>query len=602
MFDTFKVTRAGGRAINMDAVRHAELGGMGCWVLADGLGGHANSEVAARVAVDSVVSSFMERPTIGADAIRVLIERANQAVLDAKNGQAQLRGIATTLVILLSDGQNAIWAHVGDSRLYHIRDGRVFFQTRDHSLSEVKGVSDSNLDGRARESGALLKALGTKATVLPRISELTALARDDAFLLCVDGFWEKLAPTEIEIDYAKSRNTTEWLRYMERRVASQQTPDSDNYTAIAVRVENPMLSPIASIAKVNVKPSLSEPAEAKVAAHEGTVMRRSVQFALAGMALVLSHGLTWYAASSARPAPTYQEAKALPSGGQASAASALSQEDRCVLAWGKIRDSRDLSAYARFIESADTAKCGQIEDAKAYAAEVKAWKELKTSDIKQVGKHLRLHMEGPSPHYALQQLFTLLDSDSASQAVTPPATVASSVRVGPDAAKRAEAKTQESTASASVPDPCATAKNEWKKVRNAPLDKVLSYIEKWNKTCSQDVLEPNRVAKSLLQSAHDVLEPVANLLSQTNPVASARAKALIARAGQRADSGAFQDASRLYGEATSAIEAGDPAISVRLPPESASSIRSNQLTAPTAASGASKPDSAKAQKKTEARK
>lgn len=227
MFDTAGLSRDGGRTVNMDWWASAEAKGLTCWVLADGLGGHANSQVASELAVETVLNGFRDKPRLDAKALTELFDMANAAVLAKQAEGPELRDIGTTLVVLISDGRRAVWGHVGDSRLYLLRLGGVATQTRDH----------------AAPNGVLLKAIGSKQ-LKADISGPHRLFRHDAFMLCVDGFWEKLrsgdtaGPVEMEIDHAKATSAESWLALLERRIFDRIDERSDNYTAVAVQVIN----------------------------------------------------------------------------------------------------------------------------------------------------------------------------------------------------------------------------------------------------------------------------------------------------------------------------------------------------------------------------
>jgi PPM family protein phosphatase len=234
-FTTAVVSHAGGRDYNEDACDHRD----GCWVLADGLGGHGGGEVASRIAVDTVLRSLGHTaPT------RAGIERAVQAANDALHAQQQanhrLEGMRTTLVILASDGCTALWAHVGDSRLYHFRNREILSQTEDHSVPQALVKAGEIRPGDIRhheDRNRLLRTLGADEKPRPTLLPAPApLASGDAFLLCTDGFWEYVSEQEMEVTLAKSATPEDWLQLMIGRLLADAEPDNDNYTAMAVFV------------------------------------------------------------------------------------------------------------------------------------------------------------------------------------------------------------------------------------------------------------------------------------------------------------------------------------------------------------------------------
>lgn len=234
-FATAIVSRAGGRAYNEDACDYRD----GCWVLADGLGGHGGGEVASRIAVDTVLRTLKHRTPTSA-ALKQVVQTANQALHAQQQTDHRLAGMRTTLVILAVDGAMALWAHVGDSRLYHFRNGELASQTEDHSVPQalVKAGELRSADIRHHEDrNRLLRTLGADENPRPAVLPTpTPLASGDAFLLCTDGFWEYVTEQEMEVTLAKSATPEDWLQLMTTRLLTDAEPDNDNFTAMAVFV------------------------------------------------------------------------------------------------------------------------------------------------------------------------------------------------------------------------------------------------------------------------------------------------------------------------------------------------------------------------------
>jgi PPM family protein phosphatase len=234
-FTTASISNAGGRDHNEDCCDHRG----DCWVLADGLGGHGGGEVASRLAVQSVLASLADVPPSAAGIVQA-VQAANHALHREQQTDPALERMRTTLVILASDGSSALWGHVGDSRLYHFRGGRLVAQTEDHSVPQamVKAGEMRAADIRRHEDrNRLLRTLGNNEEPRPTlVRSLVPLARGDAFLLCSDGFWEYVTETDMEITLAKAADPDHWLAQMTRRLIALAEPEHDNYTAMAVFV------------------------------------------------------------------------------------------------------------------------------------------------------------------------------------------------------------------------------------------------------------------------------------------------------------------------------------------------------------------------------
>jgi serine/threonine protein phosphatase PrpC len=238
-FQTDSVSRAGGRQHNEDACSSLWVGNAGCWVVADGLGGHRGGETASNLAVQAVLTSFQSNPEFSAAALQRHLEAAQQAVLNAQKEEPRLAGMRTTIVVLMTDSRQTLWAHVGDSRLYCFDAGRVAFHTRDHSVVQAM-VSAGDLSPEQirhhPDRNRLLRALGNAdGGFRPEIpAQPRSLYRGTTFLLCTDGFWENVKEGEMEIDLAKAEGPRDWLGKMGTRLLERITEESDNYTALAV--------------------------------------------------------------------------------------------------------------------------------------------------------------------------------------------------------------------------------------------------------------------------------------------------------------------------------------------------------------------------------
>lgn len=240
VFETATLSAPGGRVDNQDAVGYRMLDGAGCWVLADGLGGHRGGEVASRLAIDAAISSFAENPSVTNDALITHINLGNRAVLNRQAEEPELTYMRTTLVMLIASRDAAMWAHAGDSRLYWLREGKIREQTKDDSVPQRLVDAGEISADRIRfheDRSRLLNSLGTREKVTTSHGEAPDAPRaGDAFLLASDGFWEGVTEAEMEQDFSASANSNSWIGRMEARVKERAAVDSDNYSAIAVRV------------------------------------------------------------------------------------------------------------------------------------------------------------------------------------------------------------------------------------------------------------------------------------------------------------------------------------------------------------------------------
>lgn len=166
-------------------------------VVADGLGGHRGGEVASRMAVDQIVAvmggSGAEDGVAGPDRaarLRAAIESANEAILKESRRDRTLEGMGTTIVALLLAEDGETWvAHVGDSRLYRVRETSIEGLTEDHSLVATlvrEGVLDAEEARNDPRRNQILRALGVRDDVEVEVAALERCP-GDTYLLCSDG-------------------------------------------------------------------------------------------------------------------------------------------------------------------------------------------------------------------------------------------------------------------------------------------------------------------------------------------------------------------------------------------------------------------------------
>lgn len=230
------ITSPGGRKLNEDAYGHQILdAARGCWIVADGLGGHGGGEVASAIAVETILGSYRDHPECSPAQLTAMLETAQQTILDRQDDH-HLYGMRSTAVVLLLEVAKALWAHVGDTRFYHFSHGRIAHQTRDHSVPQamVDAGDIAYADIRYHEDrNRLTRSLGSPGKVRITLDSQT-IAPGDAFLLCTDGFWEYVTEAEMETELARANTPENWLEQMEAILLRNAPAGHDNYTATAI--------------------------------------------------------------------------------------------------------------------------------------------------------------------------------------------------------------------------------------------------------------------------------------------------------------------------------------------------------------------------------
>ena len=171
-------------------------------LVADGVGGHSAGEEASRLAVETISQRFFENSGQVNEALRVAFAEANQAIFRAAQSRWQWQGMGTTCTALAICGGQAFAAQVGDSRLYLVRDDRIYQLSEDHSavMEMVRmGMLTIAEAGHHEDRNIILRALGTKPEVAVTVWEKPFPVRAaDSFVLCTDGLFDLVPDQEIK--------------------------------------------------------------------------------------------------------------------------------------------------------------------------------------------------------------------------------------------------------------------------------------------------------------------------------------------------------------------------------------------------------------------
>jgi len=239
-FSVFQVSRKGGRVKNEDRMGYCYTRESGLFVLADGMGGHPEGEVAAQLALQTIAALYQReaRPTVK-DAKAFLAESAmaaHQQIMRYASHKAMLDTPRTTVVAALLQGTTATWMHCGDSRLYVVRDGRLLTRTRDHSHAERPRPHGSDMPVNRN---LLLTCLGSPTTPLFDISAPLQLQRGDRIMLCSDGVWGVLDDAVIVHTLSSDKPVSDAAPDLAEMALRKGGVHSDNVTLIALEWEQP---------------------------------------------------------------------------------------------------------------------------------------------------------------------------------------------------------------------------------------------------------------------------------------------------------------------------------------------------------------------------
>lgn len=209
------------RSFNEDSI--AIDNEMGLLVLADGMGGYKSGDVASAIATRTVVdclkresssevslapSSALSGQISPASAVvRRAVEKTNRVIYKTAQTDSKYSGMGTTIVVVLFHQDRATVAHVGDSRLYRLRQGHLELLTQDHSLlqEQVEMGMITSEDAKVSHNRNLVsRALGAKAEIGVDVSEHRVQA-NDIFILCSDGLNDMVDDANIELAVSELR-------------------------------------------------------------------------------------------------------------------------------------------------------------------------------------------------------------------------------------------------------------------------------------------------------------------------------------------------------------------------------------------------------------
>lgn len=238
-FDVFEYSNKGGRSYNEDSVGSNYTDDSGIFVVADGLGGHVLGEEASAIAVEVITSEWRNSREDICLLLKSKIAKANQKILQLQKQKKSV--MKTTVAVLCMMQDKAVWANVGDSRVYFIHKNKLHAYTNDHSVAYKKykaGEITREMLATDEDQSRLLRTLGSAERNEPDIHIADVLLEQgDAFFLCSDGAWEYLKDEEILIDFLKSENAERWAELMMIRIMERINGENDNLSLLTVIIK-----------------------------------------------------------------------------------------------------------------------------------------------------------------------------------------------------------------------------------------------------------------------------------------------------------------------------------------------------------------------------
>jgi protein phosphatase len=206
------------------------------FAVADGLGGHRGGSIASEMAIDTVKNEFTKWNGKGMERFVIkAIQRANQEVFSTAQSHPELFNMQTTATVVALEKNSLAIGHVGDCRLYRVRNGRLSILTKDHSqAAELLRLHLISPEEATQHPGRhqLTRSVGSSPFLrVDLIKEKTNPG--DSFILCSDGLWSEVSHDFIK-DALSEQDIEKSLEELVEMVLKAGAPD--NITAIVFRI------------------------------------------------------------------------------------------------------------------------------------------------------------------------------------------------------------------------------------------------------------------------------------------------------------------------------------------------------------------------------
>jgi serine/threonine protein phosphatase PrpC len=239
-FSVFQISRKGGREKNEDRMGYCYTRESGLFVLADGMGGHPEGEVAAQLALQTISALYQKeaRPIVEdvTEFLATSLTAAHHQIIRYASEKGMLDTPRTTLVAAVVQAGSATWVHCGDSRLYVVRDGELLTRTRDHSYLEQQSAGVIRMDQINRN--ILFTCLGSPTKPVFDVTGPIVLQQGDKILLCSDGLWGSLNDIDI-VRHLSTQSVSDAVPDLVEMALRNGGDHSDNVTVIAFEWETP---------------------------------------------------------------------------------------------------------------------------------------------------------------------------------------------------------------------------------------------------------------------------------------------------------------------------------------------------------------------------
>lgn len=235
-YDVAIVSLTGGRSNNQDRAIILRDDKTVVLALGDGLGGHPRGEFAAQLFIDTCERMFNEYPKPLTDPLDFMlnaVEQSHDAILNFGSRQTPPISPRTTAVVAIIQLGVLYWLHVGDSRLYLVRDNKLHALTKDHAI--VKEVETKR--GKVIRRSGVTRCLGSvNGPCGGSNGNPIKLKPNDALLLSSDGLWDQVTDNDVIGALSSSNPFPAEVKMLAKLAESNRGPKSDNVTGVGLKL------------------------------------------------------------------------------------------------------------------------------------------------------------------------------------------------------------------------------------------------------------------------------------------------------------------------------------------------------------------------------
>lgn len=214
------------------------------FLVCDGVGGENRGEVASALACYSVSSYFSSNPqkNITQEYLQHALDHTRLAFEKMESENPDAIGMATTMTLLYLSDEGVTLAHLGDSRIYHVRNGKIISSTRDHKWVNELVASGMLTEEQAKEhpkKNMITRVISASRNDQPEFRLVSDILPDDYFFLCTDGVLEQVYDELLEYHLRENPDNEASLTSISAAIKTEcEGRTNDNFSAYLIRIKS----------------------------------------------------------------------------------------------------------------------------------------------------------------------------------------------------------------------------------------------------------------------------------------------------------------------------------------------------------------------------